>query len=403
MMKLPSVFISWSGERSKAVGGALHAVLSAHYGKTVDPWMSDGNIAPGKQWCSEILKALRASKFAIICITPENIDSPWLAFEAGAIAQKMKDTAVVPYLCGVEPRALGKSPLANWQSVRSQHKEENRRLFDLIARLGNELDDAVDRENAFTAAWKTISASFDKTIIANATEAVPFGIVAALRQLKDMSHELTRTHYANTFPHFIDEQICPAIGSATSTIRIACDFPAYGSFSDHSAYQSYRRILEEHRKKDGFQLRIMIPNRPKRDELVRRQFGDNETQFKEMLEGHAKFAGLLRDFELRCGKKILNLEDFVHRALGLQDLLIEDYLCNGGNRSSVLIREMDRILSMHMWVVDEAEAFFSFPMLTPGAHEHGIRTQDRGLVQALIGIWENYWSQGVDANVGVGD
>ena len=397
-MKQPqSLFISWSGKRSKTVADALRTVLKAHYAKTVEPWMSDGNIAPGRQWCAEILKALKASKFAIICITPENIDSPWLAFEAGAIAQKMKDTHVVPYLCGVEPMALGKSPLANWQAVRFDNQDENRRLFEAIAALGTDLEEAVAKERAFTAAWTTMSDSRNRMVASQSGDNVPSGIIAALRQLKDMSHELTRTHYANTFPHFIREQICPAITNASSEIRISCDFPAYGSFSDHPAYQSYSKILEEHRKKDGFELRVMVPNRSKRDELVRRQFGNDEAQF-QLKKENGSFARLLRDFELRCGKRIDSLEDFVKRALGLQDLLIEDYMSNGGNRSSVEIREMDRILSMHMWVVDEAEAFFSFPMLTPDAEEHGIRTQDRGLVQALIGIWDNYWDQGAPAN-----
>ena len=69
------VFVSWSGKRSKALARALAKWLHNvhHYLK---PWMSDKDLRKGDRWLSVIGDKLSEYQVGIVCVTPENVDSP---------------------------------------------------------------------------------------------------------------------------------------------------------------------------------------------------------------------------------------------------------------------------------------------------------------------------------------
>lgn len=89
--------------------------------QTADPFLSS-DISAGSVWFDEIGGALRSSAFSIICVTPHNLASPWLHFEAGAIGMAHGNDAkavprnVVPYLLDVTPTELA-PPLSLYQAV----------------------------------------------------------------------------------------------------------------------------------------------------------------------------------------------------------------------------------------------------------------------------------------------
>src|SRR5690606_27269101 len=58
---------------------------------------------------------LEATNFGIMCLTPENIHSPWILFEAGALAKSMQDAKVVPLLLNLEFSEIS-GPLAQFQA-----------------------------------------------------------------------------------------------------------------------------------------------------------------------------------------------------------------------------------------------------------------------------------------------
>lgn len=58
--------------------------------------MSEQDIQPGKAWDVELGKALRECKVGIICLTPENLKSDWMLFEAGVLSTAMKNSSVIP-------------------------------------------------------------------------------------------------------------------------------------------------------------------------------------------------------------------------------------------------------------------------------------------------------------------
>lgn len=120
MEKAP-VFISWSGTASKAVAEALREWLPDFF-QSVEPFMSGEDIVAGDLWFDRIGRALRDSQFCIICVTPENLGSSWLHFEAGAIgmARAAESTgapaSVVPYLLGLDTADL-QPPLSLYQAA----------------------------------------------------------------------------------------------------------------------------------------------------------------------------------------------------------------------------------------------------------------------------------------------
>jgi len=114
--------------------------------------MSDSDIQPGQRWNEEVSSHLEGAKFGIICLTPENLNSPWLLFESGALAKAVDSARVVPLLFDVTRSDLT-FPLAQFQAV-----EATRAGFLALASSvnrvlrGKVLETAI-LSNAFEAHW----------------------------------------------------------------------------------------------------------------------------------------------------------------------------------------------------------------------------------------------------------
>ncbi len=108
------VFIGWSGPRSQAMAVALRdwLPLVLHY---VEPWLSETDIAAGERWADAIAKELEASNFGLLCVTRENLASPWILFEAGSLAKSLSNSRVIPLLLDLEFSEVS-GPLAQFQS-----------------------------------------------------------------------------------------------------------------------------------------------------------------------------------------------------------------------------------------------------------------------------------------------
>lgn len=110
------VFISWSGKRSKAMAVALKEWLPLIL-QYAEPWVSDKDIGAGDRWAQAIAGELETSNFGILCITPENLNSEWILFEAGALSKSMQDAKVIPLLFGLELSDLS-GPLSQFQAIK---------------------------------------------------------------------------------------------------------------------------------------------------------------------------------------------------------------------------------------------------------------------------------------------
>jgi hypothetical protein len=126
------VFISWSGERSRTVAEALHDWLPSVI-QAVQPWMSANDIEKGTRWRSGLANELEQASVSIICLTPENLEAPWIHFEAGALSKQQQNTYVCTFLFGLEPIDI-REPLAQFQATTAD-KEDTLKLIHTINRL----------------------------------------------------------------------------------------------------------------------------------------------------------------------------------------------------------------------------------------------------------------------------
>ena len=108
-------FISWSGEPSLTIARSLRDWLG-NVINAANPWMSGEDIAAGALWSQEVSEALSATDIGVLCVTIRNQRSPWLNFEAGALAKALNQSRVIPYLVGLSAGEL-EGPLKQFQAA----------------------------------------------------------------------------------------------------------------------------------------------------------------------------------------------------------------------------------------------------------------------------------------------
>src|SRR3974390_2971552 len=131
MTKHYHVFVSWSGSRSKAIAEALREWLPTVI-QTAKPFMSDADVEKGSRGLNEVIKALDGMKVGIICLTPENLNEPWILYEAGALSKTIDDkTRLGTYLLGGLQFQNIRPPLGMFQHAEAT-KEETKKLVRAI-------------------------------------------------------------------------------------------------------------------------------------------------------------------------------------------------------------------------------------------------------------------------------
>jgi hypothetical protein len=145
------VFISWSGERSRAAAEALRGWLPKII-NAIQPWLSSADIDKGARWSTDVASRLEAAKAGIICLTPSNLHSDWILFEAGALSKTLANTFVCPFLIGMEPSDV-KPPLAQFQATKAQKDDVLKLLKTLNSALGNAALQETHIDEAFEVWW----------------------------------------------------------------------------------------------------------------------------------------------------------------------------------------------------------------------------------------------------------
>ena len=151
------VFLSWSGRRSRAIADALAKWLSQVV-QAVEPWVSF-DMDKGTRWAPEVAERLEKSKIGIICLTPENVDSRWILFEAGALS-KTDDAYVCTFLLALTPADV-EAPLGQFQHTTFEKLDVLklvRTVNTAVARSGERaLPDAI-LTDVFETFWPQLEA-----------------------------------------------------------------------------------------------------------------------------------------------------------------------------------------------------------------------------------------------------
>lgn len=145
------IFISWSGARSGAAAEALRNWLPKII-NAVRPWLSSADVDKGARWGIDIAARLQAARAGIICLTPGNIHSDWILFEAGALSKTLQSTFVCPFLIGLEPSEI-EGPLAQFQATRACKSDALKLLRTLNAGLADAALAEAHLEEAFEVWW----------------------------------------------------------------------------------------------------------------------------------------------------------------------------------------------------------------------------------------------------------
>jgi hypothetical protein len=122
--------------------------------------MSDTEIEKGSRGITEIGRALEGMRVGISCLTPENLEAPWLAFEAGALSKSIDDkTRLCTYLFGGLNFQDVKPPLSMFQATRAD-KEDTRKLIHAINRAVQDAPiSEPDLDELFDAMWPNLEKS----------------------------------------------------------------------------------------------------------------------------------------------------------------------------------------------------------------------------------------------------
>ena len=162
------VFIAWSSDRTHRLADALASWLRTVV-EGLDVFVSS-TIDKGVAWPPEIRRGLRDSGVGIVCLAWERRDSPWLAFEAGALAGTLHfgEGRLHPYLLGLDPYDVPGS-LQQFQATRATREETRAMVASLADRHGS----PGPWEDRFQTAWPALEQVLGELRWLDLEEAVP--------------------------------------------------------------------------------------------------------------------------------------------------------------------------------------------------------------------------------------
>lgn len=263
------VFISWSGERSEKVAEALRDWLPSVI-QSVTPFMSASDIEKGSRWLSDLGSHLELAGFGLICLTPENLEAPWLLFEAGALSKSMENSRVVPYLYNVSQTQI-QGPLTQFQSATANKESTWDVIKAIIAASGGNGLEPSRLERTFETWWPQLEDSLQ-----NIPEAI--GTSRPSRSERDILEEILR------LCRQMSRQNTPAVEADPETLR---NLIVHGLITepaepdddvDAHISRTHLRSLEDARRREAIRRRIQ-------ERARERHFGGGHSHTDLSLEG----------------------------------------------------------------------------------------------------------------------
>ena len=153
------IFVSWSKARSQQVALALDDFLEKIF-PDAEIWMSAKDIGLGKRWDQVLNEELEDTNYGILCLTMENLDKPWLMFEAGSLSKQVEDSRVIPYRFQV-PVYEVQLPISQFQGIDASKEG----TLILVQALNDFLDDPLpfkDLETTFEDFWPAYEAALNE-------------------------------------------------------------------------------------------------------------------------------------------------------------------------------------------------------------------------------------------------
>ncbi len=136
------LFFSWSGEISNEFAKRVRDWIDPVLGKKdLEIFISTEDIKVGEKWKNSLESILNEAGLGILFLTSENVNSPWIGFEAGWLAQRLDDQTIIPFYLDISPEMV-EGPLAWFQGIEANEKG----MLDLMLKI-NELVESKEDES----------------------------------------------------------------------------------------------------------------------------------------------------------------------------------------------------------------------------------------------------------------
>ena len=145
------VFISWSGNTSLKVAQIFRDWIPSVI-QSIEPYVSSEDIDKGARWSTDIAKELEDSTFGILCVTKDNLQAPWLSFEAGALSKTMEKSFVTPFLFDIK-RSEVQGPILQFQSTIFEKEDIKKLIVTLNKACGDTGISSEQRLNKAFEVW----------------------------------------------------------------------------------------------------------------------------------------------------------------------------------------------------------------------------------------------------------
>lgn len=168
--------------------------------------MSEHDLESGGRWGHQLATELDEAQFGVICLTPDNVGSHWLLFEAGALTKHIDGRACGLLFAGLVPTDIA-GPLAQFQ-----HRLFGRRdFYELVRDVNAKLVQPLSGEQLqmiFEKWWPDLEQECMAAVVASRQElaSVP------QRDQRDVLDEILskvraieRNVTVNTPPHLAEE------------------------------------------------------------------------------------------------------------------------------------------------------------------------------------------------------
>lgn len=197
------VFLSWSGTTSHSLAIILRDWLPDVI-QCLTPWVSSEDIDKGTRWATDIASELDASSYGIICLTEENVNAPWINFEAGALGKRFDSSHVSPILFNLRKSEL-KGPLVQFQLTVFEKDDMRKLMHSLNEAAGEKGIEPARLDKVFERWWPELETKLSALPVHNKEAVQPqdnpierFGsILEELLDLTRSNHKILRDPATN--------------------------------------------------------------------------------------------------------------------------------------------------------------------------------------------------------------
>ena len=191
------VFISWSGAVSHRVAVVIRDWLPSVI-QSIQPYVSSEDIDKGARWSTDIAAELQVATYGLICVTADNLNAPWINFEAGALGKSIDKSRVSPFLFRIK-RSEVEGPILQFQSTIFERDDVFKLIKSLNIACGSDGLEDARLEKSFEVWWPQLEKQLNEIAEEQPSSAKEMGPAsipndAASRVLEEIL-ELTRNNH----------------------------------------------------------------------------------------------------------------------------------------------------------------------------------------------------------------